>query len=202
MLDPQIAKKSDEDFRKLCERTWFYNGDHERKIQGRMAILRDYMPELRELVKTDQRKIKPLVHVPPGDSEMEIVRASILKNRINGDHYMEVVEKCVADWVQEFERELIAAGSPPDKLLAELVDQLSMQILERSPTEAEAAEYLALSRTYVEKLGKPKAIQKLIQTFILSSEFAYRQEFGTGGPTSTGGVCFLRAMPATPSPTP
>ena len=59
LLDPQHGKKSDDEFRELCERTWFYFGDHERKIQGRMTILRDYLPELRDLVRKDSRKIKP-----------------------------------------------------------------------------------------------------------------------------------------------
>jgi hypothetical protein len=60
------------------------------------------------------------------------------------------------------------------------VSQLCVQILERSPDAAETTEYLGIAKAYVAKLGKLKAIQKLIQTFILSSEFAYRQEFGTG----------------------
>jgi cytochrome c553 len=180
LLDPQHGKKSDDEFRALCERTWFYFGDHERTIQGRMAILRDYMPELREVVLKDARKIKPLVDKPLDDAEMDAVRASIMKQRKQGDHYVDVIEKCMTDWEGDFERERVAAGPPPDKLLSDLVDQLSVQILERSPNPPEADEYLALSKSYVTKLGKLKAIQKLIQTFILSSEFAYRQEFGTG----------------------
>jgi len=181
LLDPQHEKKSDEEFRKLCELTWFYFGDHERKIQGRMTILRDYMPELREqLVKDNGRKIKPIVYKALDDSEMDVVRKSITKHRKKGDHYGEIIEKCIAEWEQGFEQERIAAGPPSDQLLSDLVNQLSVQILERSADTTEAAEYLALSKSYVTKLGKLKAIQKLIQTFILSSEFSYRQEFGTG----------------------
>ncbi len=187
LLDSQYGKKSDEEFRQLCERTWSDFGDHERTIQGRMAILRDYMPDLRELVINDKgRKIKPLVYQPLNDSEMAVVKASIMKNRQKGDHYHEVIEKCMADWEQGFEQERIVAGPPSDKLLADLVAQLSVQILERPPNATEANEYLALSKSYVTKLGKLRAIQKLIQTFILSSEFAYRQEFGTGEPDEHG----------------
>ncbi|MFT5469550.1 MAG: hypothetical protein ACI8UO_004671 [Verrucomicrobiales bacterium] len=181
LLVPEHEQKSDEEFRKLCEHTWFYFGDHERKIQGRMTILRDYMPEIRELVIKDQRKrIKPLVFKPLDDAEMDVVRASVTKHRKKGDHYGEIIEKCIAEWEQEFEQERIAAGPPLDELLSDLVEQLSLQILERPPTTEEADEYLALSKSYVSKLGNLKAIQKLIQTFILSSEFAYRQEFGAG----------------------
>jgi len=180
LLDPEHEKKSDDEFRKLCEQTWFYFGDHERTIQGRMAILRDYMPEIRELMAKDRRKIKPLVYKPLDTAEMKIVQASIMKHRKKGDHYVEIIQKCMADWEQEFGQARIAAGPPSDQLLSDLIDQLSVQILERSPGAAEADEYLSLAKSYVNKLGKLKAIQKLIQTFILSSEFAYRQEFGAG----------------------
>ncbi len=145
-----------------------------------MTILRDYLPEIREHLVKNRRKFKPLVYKPLDDAEMDSLRASIMKHRKNGDYYVEIIEKCMADWEQGFERERIAAGPPSDELLSALVDQLCVKILERSPGVAEADEYLALARSYVGKLGNLKAIQKLIQTFILSSEFAYRQEFGTG----------------------
>ena len=58
--------------------------------------------------------------------------------------------------------------------------------MERPPGQTETHEYLALTKSYIEKLGNLKAIQKLIQTFILSSEFAYREEFGTGEPDQYG----------------
>ncbi len=103
-----------------------------------------------------------------------------MKLRQPGDHYKDLIEKCVTTWQQSFEQAQIAAGPPSDALLAKLVDQLFVLILERSPTTVEADEYLAVAKSYVTTLGKVKAIQKLIQTFILSSEFVYRQEFGTG----------------------
>lgn len=181
LLDSELGKKSDEELRELCEKTWFFCGDHERKIQGRMTILRDYLPELREQVVTDGgRRIKPLVYKPLEDAEMEAVKDSIKKNRKKGDLYNAIIEKCMTAWGNGFEQDLIAAGPPSDQLLVDLTGQLSLKILERPPTETEAAEYLELSKSYIAKLGKIKAIQKLIQTFILSSEFAYRQEFGNG----------------------
>lgn len=180
LLDPEAASLSDDAFRELCERTWFFFGDHERTIQGRMTILRDYLPELRDHVAKNSGKIKPLEPKPLGDTEMEVLRSSIKIHRKKGDFYGAIIEACMANWEREFEAERIAAGPPSDKSLADLVEQLSVQILERPPTEAEAAEYLDLAKAYVAKLGKLKAIQKLIQTFILSSDFAYRQEFGAG----------------------
>jgi len=181
LLNPEHEKKSDEELRKMCERAWFYFGDFERDIQGRMTILRDYMPELRKQVKKDNgRRIKPIVYKPLEDSEMTTIKASILKHRQKGDRYSEVIEKCMTDWKKGFEQDLIAAGPPSEKLLLELNQQLSQLILERPPSVTESLEYLELSQAYVAKLGNLKAIQKLIQTFILSSEFSYRQEFGEG----------------------
>jgi hypothetical protein len=180
LLNPEHKNISDEAFRKLCERIWFYFGDHERKIQGRMTILRDYMPDIRANLAKNSRKFKRLVYEPLSDAEMKVIHASVMKHRKKGDHYAAIIDKCMAQWEQDFAQQRIQAGPPSDELLSELVDQLSVQILERSPDAAEADEYLALSKSYVEKLGDLKAIQKLIQTLILTSEFAYRQEFGSG----------------------
>jgi len=187
LLDPELAKKSDEELRRLCEKTWFNFGDFERTIQGRMTILRDYMPELREqVIKDNGRRIKPLVYKPLDDAEMEAIKAAILKHRKKGDLYNAVIEKCMTDWEKGFEQDRIAAGPPSEELLSRLIEQLSHQILERPPSVTEAVEYLELSDSYIAKLGKLKAIQKLIQTFILSSEFAYRSEFGSGEPDEHG----------------
>ena len=180
LAHPEHQKKTDEAIRDLCERTWFHYGVHERTIQGRATILRDYLPELRELAEKEKGKFKPLVFKPLTADEMEIVKASIMKHRRQGDRYGQIIEKCMTDWQQGFERDRIAAGPPSDSLISELIDQLFMQILERSPSAAEADEFLALSKSYMDKLGRLKAVQKLIQTLILSSEFAYRREIGTG----------------------
>jgi mono/diheme cytochrome c family protein len=186
LLSPEHENKSDEEFRELCERIWFYVGDHERKIQGRMTILRDYMPDIRDNLVKNSRKFKLLVYKPLGDPEMKVIQVSIMKHRNKGDHYIEVIDKCMTEWEQEFKQKRIEAGPPSDKLLSELIDLLFAQILERSSDAAEADEYLALSKSYVKKLGNRKAIQKLIQTLVLTSEFVYRQEFGTGDADKDG----------------
>ena len=180
LTDPKLAKMSDDEFRSYCERVWFFRGDHERTIQSRMALLREFLPDFRGVAEGQLRRHKKIEYNPLADEEMEVIRASIRKHRKKGDRYNSLIEACIADWEQGFEQDLIAAGPPSDKLLSELVEQLSLKILERPPTVTEAVEYLELSKSYVTKLGKLKAIQKLIQTFILSSEFAYRQEFGNG----------------------
>ncbi len=186
LMDPAHEDKSDEDFRKLCERIWFYFGDHERKIQGRMTILRDYMPDIRDNLAKNSRKFKRLVYKPLADDEMQVIQASIRKHRRPGDHYVAIIDRCMTEWEREFQQQRIEAGPPSDELLSELVEQLMVLILERSPSAEDADEYLALSKSYVQKLGNLKAIQKLIQTLILSSEFAYRPEFGSGEPDEHG----------------
>jgi hypothetical protein len=186
LSDPQYAHLSDDGFREFCERVWFYRGDHERTIQSRMALLREYVPEFREIAGEAGKKIKRVDYEPLEDSEMEAIRIAIRKHRQKGDHYSTLIGKCMAEWEQSFRQERIDAGLPSDTLLGELVGQLSTLILERPPTADEKADYVPLARSYVEKLGRRKAVQKLIQTFILSSEFAYRNEFGTGGPDAHG----------------
>jgi hypothetical protein len=186
LLNPAHESKTDDEFRDHCERIWFYQGDHERDIQGRMTILRDYMPEIRDHLEKNRRKFKPLVYEPLAGDEMKVIEASIVKHRQQGDHYAEIIDKCMADWEQEFTRQRHDAGPPTDALLRELVNQLSLLILERSTEGEETEKYVTLTKSYIVKLGNLKAIQKLIQTLILSSEFAYRQEFGRGEPDEHG----------------
>lgn len=186
LLRPEFAQKTDAEFREFCEKTWFYYGDHQREIQGRVTILRDYLPEIREHVEKDRRKIRPLVYKPLTDEEMKVIEATIRKHRRPNDHYVQIIDKCLQDWEKEFAQQRVDAGPPPNELLSELISQLSELILERPPTDQEAHEYLVLTQTYVAKLGKLKAIQKLIQTFVLTSEFVYRQEFGAGEPDEFG----------------
>ena len=60
------------------------------------------------------------------------------------------------------------------------MDQLFTKIIERSPTPQELAEYIALTKSYAPKVGNEKAIERLIQTLILRTDFVYRDEFGEG----------------------
>jgi len=186
LLNPELKDLSDLEIRNHCERQWFYNGDHERKIQGRVTMLRDYLTEVRERLAKNGTKIKLRVYKPLAEEEMAIIHAAITKYRKKGDFHTAVIDKCMTQWTDDFRQVRVEAGSPSDELLTQLVDQLFLQILERSPSADEQGEYLALSKSYVAKLGNLKAIQKLIQTVMLSSEFVYRQEFGNGEPDEHG----------------
>ncbi len=180
LQQPEYAALSDDEFRELCERTWFYRGDHERTIQGRMGILREYMAEIRANTENQKRRYKPLEYKPLAEEEMAAVMAGIRKHRKQGDFYSGIIAKCMEDWTKGFEQERIDAGLPTDDLFRQLVHELSVLIHERPPSDKETEDYTALVRSYTEKIGRRKAVQKLIQTFLLSSEFAYRNEIGTG----------------------
>lgn len=165
-----------------CEREWFQFGHNERKIQARVTFLNGYLPELRQQFVTHRygEKHKPSVYRPAAEAEMQKITDSILKHRKKGDRYTSIIEKCMAQWEEEFEQARIAAGSPADKTVRSLVDQLFVKIHERSPTTEEAEIYASLTNSYIGKLGRLPAIEKLIQTLILRSEFVYRSEFGQG----------------------
>ncbi len=180
LTDPKFVSMSDDDFRAYCERVWFYRGDHERTIQSRMALLREYVPDFRGIAEAQLKRHKKIDYKPLADEEMAAIRAAIQKHRKKGDHYNTLIATCVEDWEQSFAQQRKEAGPPTPEVLTKLSSQLSLLILEREPTSGESAEYIALTQSYVEKLGRRKAVQKLIQTILLSTEFAYRSEFGVG----------------------
>lgn len=180
LTDPELGKMSDDEFRAYCERVWFYRGDHERTIQSRMALLREYVPDFRGIAQDQLKRHKKIDYKPLAEEEMAALRTAIQKHRKKGDHYNTLIAACVEDWQKSFAQQRKDAGPPSPELLTKLSSQLSLLILEREPTTEETAEYTALTQSYVEKLGRRKAVQKLIQTILLSTEFAYRSEFGVG----------------------
>jgi hypothetical protein len=186
LQNPAIAKLSDQDFSKYCEKTWFYFGDHVLKVQGRVTIIRDYLTTFRKDLDKYKKKHRPLIYKALSNPEMIVLKGSIMKHRQRGDFYNQLIDKCMKQWEADFRQKRLIAGPPKDDVLAELVEQLFVQILEREPSEKEAREYLALSKSYVSKLGNLKAIQKLIQTTILSIEFVYRYEYGQGSADAAG----------------
>jgi len=186
LTDPELAKMSDDEFRVYCERIWFNRGDFERTIQSRMALLREYVPEFREIAESQLRRHKKIDYMPLAEAEMAAIREAIQKHRKKGDRYNTLIENCIADWQQSFAQQRKDAGPPSTETLTALASQLSLLILEREPTSQETADFVALTQSYVEKLGRRKAVQKLIQTFLLSSEFAYRNELGAGKPDEHG----------------
>ncbi|MFT4546250.1 MAG: hypothetical protein ACI8XO_003410 [Verrucomicrobiales bacterium] len=180
----RLQRKDDTDAQLIekCEREWFNFGHNERKIQSRITFLNGYMEEWRAQIVQHRYadKHKPRIYKPRDDAEMTIITDSLLKHRNKGDRYHEVIDKCMADWAEQFKQERIQAGSAGDELVSELVDQLFVKILERSPTTPERQKYASLTKSYLENLGNLLAVEKLIQTLMLRSDFVYRSEFGHG----------------------
>jgi hypothetical protein len=159
-----------------CEKDWFRFGVNERAIEARVKFMRGYMGKLHEKLPNVNVSRPPRA---PAEPEMAIIRAAILKHRKTGDRYNTIIEKCMTGWTEEFKRER-EKTSTSDDAIGRLVDELFNKIIERAPTTQEKAEYTALTKSYFPKLGNENAIEKLIQTLILRTDFVYRQEFGEG----------------------
>ena len=174
MADAQLIEK--------CEREWFNLGHNERKIQARVTFLNNYMEEWRNVIKQQRydQKHKPLVYRPLSDDEMKVVKDTILRHRRQGDRFNAIISKCMNQWREEFKQQRIDAGPPSTELVTALVDQLFVKLFERPPTAAESDKFVSLTQSYVASMGNQKAIEKLIQTLILRSDFVYRYEFGQG----------------------
>ncbi|MEM6257186.1 MAG: DUF1588 domain-containing protein [Planctomycetota bacterium] len=165
-----------------CEREWFNHGHDERKIQARITFLNNYMVEWRSEIKKHRYDERTRRHEyrPLDEQEMRVIADTIREHRKRGDNFKQIIDKCVAQWRDEFERQRIAAGAPPEDQVRALVDQVFAIVLERAPTANEADEYTLLAKSYAENLGRRPAIGKLIQTLLLNTEFVYRFEFGQG----------------------
>jgi hypothetical protein len=180
---------TDQQLIEKCEQEWFNFGHNERKIQSRVTFLNGYMAELLENFERHryEQNHKPLIYRSPQAAEMKIISAAILRHRKKGDRFNGIIIKCMAGWEAEFRQARIEAGPPNDDLIGALVDELFVKLLERSPTsEEEAAKYAVLTRSYIDSLGNLNAIEKLIQTLILRSDFVYRHEFGQGAADEHG----------------
>lgn len=158
-----------------CEQDWFYFGVNERTIQLRVAFMRNYIDELSKRMPKQNANVPK----PPAETELAIIRTALQKHRQPGDTYSAIIAKCMSEWSTQFEQER-AKTSTTDEAYAKLVDQLFTKIIERSPTPEELAEYLALTKSYASKVGNEKAIERLLQTLILRTDFVYRYEFGEG----------------------
>lgn len=165
-----------------CEKEWFRFGHNERKITARLTFLAGYLEDFRKQIEQHRykQKYRPPVYRAPSSDEMAVISASLFKHRRKGDRYNEIIGRCIEDWKRGFEQERHAAGLPPQEAIDALVSQLFMKIFERLPAAKEAGQYALLTRDYIKSLGNLPAIEKLIQTLILRSEFVYRSEFGQG----------------------
>lgn len=164
-----------------CEREWFHFGVNARTVKTRVNFMRGYMEDL---VK---RQPKPSIgkSKPPAEAELAVMRAALAKHRKTGDTFSAVIVKCVAEWTDGFRSEREKTRTT-DEAFGKLVEQLFSKIIERAPSAQEQAEYVSLTKSYAQKIGNEKAIDKLIQTLILRTDFVYRQEFGEGAADAHG----------------
>ena len=172
---------SDADIIKQCEKDWFDFGVNARKVQARVVFMNGYMEQICQQMNSGYNKNARIPDYRPlSDAEMKTITLSIQKHRKNGDRYNQVIGKCMADWTQSFKDERDAKGMPADKVINDLIIQLFVKVCERQPTITELEKYSELTKNYIKGLGNQYAIQKIIETLILRSEFVYRSEFGQG----------------------
>ena len=173
---------TDQQLIEKCEQEWFNIGHNERKIQARVTFLNNYMPEWRGVIQQHRydQKHKPISYRPAQDDELQVIAETIRKHRQKGDRYNSIIGKCMAQWKAEFEQQRVEAGPPAPELIAVLVKELFVKLLEKSPSTEELDKFVSLTQSYVASMGNQKAIEKLIQTLILRSDFVYRHEFGQG----------------------
>ena len=125
-------------------------------------------------------------YMPLDDTEMAVITAAIEKHRKQGDRHNQIIDKCMAEWNASFKAEREAAGIADATLVRQLIIELYAKIFERKPTAAEIAENRRQLQLYMGKLDRQQAIGKLIESLVLSTEFAYRHEFGQGDPDEHG----------------
>ena len=188
MQKHQLPGDSDAALIEKCEQEWFNFGDNPRQIQARVTFLQNYMMEWKDVIEKHRyaEKHKPYDYRKPAEEEWNIVAATILAQRQPKDRYTTIIEKCIRQWTSEFEQALEKAGPPTEDQLLRLNEQCFQLILERLPAADEVEPFRQLARSYFNQMTHRQAIEKLLQTLILRSEFVYRNEFGASHPDEFG----------------
>lgn len=165
------------------ERDWDIEGVTDYRIKNRIITMKLFydtwdMNLLYQHVKNGN--FGPAKYVPLSDTEMTVIARTIKKHRKPGDRHQDIIDKCMADWNASFKAEREAASGTDETLIAQLIVELYAQIFEREPSVAELAANQEQFQRYMGKLERQQAIAKLIESMVLSTEFAYRHEFGQG----------------------
>lgn len=171
------------------ERDWFREGVTEYRIQNRITTMKLFYDtwDMNQLYRHVQKgSFLPPKYTSLNASEMVVVTETIKKHRKPGDTHYQIIEKCLADWDSLFAASRKVADGGRETLVSQLIVELYNQIFERRPTEAEFVENRMQFKLHMSKLDRHKAIGKLIESLLLSTEFAYRDEFGNGKPDQHG----------------
>jgi len=172
-----------------CERDWHREGVTPYRIGNRvttMKLLYDTWDMNRLYKHIENGNFGYPKYVPLSDQEMATLADTIRKHRKRGDTHQQIIDKCLTEWNQSFKAAQEASGGGNDTAVKRVITELYSQILERQPTEAEVSSNRAQFRLHAAKLDRQKAIGKLIESLLLSTEFAYRNEFGHGKPDQHG----------------
>ena len=172
-----------------CETDWYREGVTDYRIKNRITTMKlfyDTWDMNRLYLHVKNGKFGAPKYMPLNDAEMAVVTSTIKKHRKQGDRHHQIIEKCLADWQAVFRAERGSAGGADETLMAPFFMELYAQIFERKPTDSELAENIEQFKLYASKLDRQKAIAKLIESLVLSTEFAYRNEFGEGEPDEYG----------------
>ena len=166
-----------------CERDWFLEGVTDYRIGNRITTMKlfyDTWDMNRLFPHVEKGNFSTPKYTPLNDPEMSAITSTIKKNRKQGDRHVRIIDKCLADWQAEFKAARESTSGADNSLVAKFVIELYEQILEREPTNSESNENIGQFKLYLTKLDRQKAIGKLIESLVLSTEFAYRNEFGQG----------------------
>ena len=172
-----------------CERDWYREGVTPYRIQNRvttMKLLYDTWDMNRLYKHIEKGSFGLPKYAPLSDQEMATLADSVRKHRQPGDTHQQIIDKCLADWSQSFKSAQVASGGANATMITQVITELYSQILERPPTETEIASSSEQFKLHAAKLDRQKAIGKLIESLLLSTEFAYRHEFGQGSPDQYG----------------
>ena len=172
-----------------CERDWFTEGVSQYRIKNRivtMKLMFDTWDMNRLFSHIANGNYKTPGYQPLSSHEMDKLRNAIQKQRKKGDHYLEIAEKCLEAWRTERSATQAAVSSEDDHAVQSLIIELFEIVFERVPTDVEISDNRRQLQLYLEKIGRQEAIGKMIESMLLSTEFAYRKEFGQGDPDSFG----------------
>jgi hypothetical protein len=172
-----------EDVIEDCARYWYHWGENQTVVEMRVHRLCGHLGRIQ---KHKGKNIQPHQYRPLPAPEMAAIESTIRKLRTKGMPYKKLIAACVAHWQHDFKSQRDRSAQLTDSLMADVVKELYTTIHRRPPTKSELADRSALFRAYAAELDEPDAVEKLIQTLILTTEFIARDEYGEGKPDAYG----------------
>ena len=124
---------------------------------------------------SDAQKYKQRPYQPRDAEEMQKITETIKRHRKAGDHFITIIEQCLKDWRDQFEKIRSENDTLESQTLATLVTELFKKIHERNPTADETPLPSTTSypgRAHLRCSGpKPSGAQ---QSFMMSAQMSWR----------------------------